>query len=252
MTTAILYRMSTEEHLCPFGLKSKDLLEREGFEVEDHLLRSRDETDAFMAQQGVETTPQTFIHGERIGGYDDLRERFGLEEAQAEGTTYAPVIAVFACAALAALALQWRIGFAPVAFVVHFVSLAMLVLAILKLRDVEAFTNQFLGYDLLSRRWLRFAYLYPFAEAAVAVGMLTWPAPALWMLPVALVAVFIGAEVGWSVYRAVYVEERELKCACVGGNSNVPLGAVSLTESMAMLLMGAWMLFDLTLRAFSG
>ncbi len=31
-----LYRMVMDEHTCPFGLKSKDLLERQGFKVEDH------------------------------------------------------------------------------------------------------------------------------------------------------------------------------------------------------------------------
>ncbi|MBF5066160.1 glutaredoxin family protein, partial [Salmonella enterica subsp. enterica serovar Istanbul] len=59
--TAALYRMVTAEHICPFGLKSLDLLQREGFKVEDHQLKSRAETDAFMASQHVETTPQTFI-----------------------------------------------------------------------------------------------------------------------------------------------------------------------------------------------
>ncbi len=30
--TAKLYRMHTSEHICPYGLRSKDLLERNGFE----------------------------------------------------------------------------------------------------------------------------------------------------------------------------------------------------------------------------
>lgn len=51
--TATLYRMSMPGHLCPFGLKSKALLEREGYEVEDILLESREETDAFMEKHGV-------------------------------------------------------------------------------------------------------------------------------------------------------------------------------------------------------
>ena len=64
--TATLYRMVMPEHTCPFGLKSKDLLEREGYEVEDHYLETREETDAFMEKHGVETTPQTWIGGERV------------------------------------------------------------------------------------------------------------------------------------------------------------------------------------------
>lgn len=66
--TASLHRMVTPEHVCPYGLKALDLLERRGFEVEDHHLSSRAETDAFKAKHDVETTPQTFIGGNRIGG----------------------------------------------------------------------------------------------------------------------------------------------------------------------------------------
>jgi hypothetical protein len=44
------------------------------------------------------------------------------------------------------------------------------------------------------------------------------------------------------VIKAVYIDKRELKCACVGGDSNVPLGFISLTENLMMLGMGFWML----------
>ena len=44
-----------------------------------------------------------------------------------------------------------------------------------------------------------------------------------------------------SVVKAVYVDKRELKCACVGGASRVPLGFVSLTENLMMVAMAAWM-----------
>ena len=61
--------MVMPDHLCPYGLKSKDLLERQGFEVNDRQLKSREQTDAFMAEHDVNTTPQAWIGGERIGGY---------------------------------------------------------------------------------------------------------------------------------------------------------------------------------------
>lgn len=244
MSIAVLYRMATPDHLCPFGLKSKDLLERQGFEVEDHLLESRAETDRFMAQQGVDTTPQTFIAGERVGGYDALRKRFGLTVKNEDETRYTPVLVVFGGAALAAVALQTGHvgGFLPTLWLVQFVALAMLVLALLKLQDLAGFSNRFLGYDLLAQRVVRYAYVYPFAEAAVALAMLAWPGIGLAMVPFALVAVVIGAIGAVSVIKAVYVDKRELKCACVGGGSPVPLGAISLSENLAMVLMGLWML----------
>ncbi len=77
--TAELYRMVTPEETCPFGVKSRALLEQHGYRVNDHLLKSRAEQDAFEAEQGVSTTPQTFIGGKRIGGYDDLCSYFDME-----------------------------------------------------------------------------------------------------------------------------------------------------------------------------
>lgn len=83
------------EHLCPYGLKSKDLLERQGFDVEDHHLKTREETESFKKEHGVDTTPQAFIGGEQIGGYDDLREHFGREIKGEDETSFQPVIAIF-------------------------------------------------------------------------------------------------------------------------------------------------------------
>ena len=80
--TATLYRMVMPDHTCPYGLKSKDLLERQGFTVEDHHLKTREETDSFKKEHGVKTTPQTFIDGQRIGGYDDLRGHFGKRSSR--------------------------------------------------------------------------------------------------------------------------------------------------------------------------
>ena len=85
--SATLYRMHTKGHICPYGLRSKDLLERKGYKIDDYKLSSREETDKFKEKHGVETTPQTFIEENRIGGYDELREFFDMGEAGQTGTT---------------------------------------------------------------------------------------------------------------------------------------------------------------------
>jgi glutaredoxin len=241
--TAELHRMVMPDHLCPFGLKSKDLLEREGYAVEDHHLTTREQTDAFKRAHGVETTPQAFIGGERIGGYDDLRRHFGKAPASGDedATSYQPVLVVFGVALLMALATSWAaLGeLFTVRTVEWFIAISMCILAILKLQDLESFSNMFLGYDLLAQRWVRYAYLYPFGEALAGVLMIA--GALLWIaIPVAL---FIGTVGAVSVFKAVYVDRRELKCACVGGASRVPLGFISLTENLMMVGMALWMLF---------
>jgi len=238
---ASLTRMVMPHHVCPYGIKSKWLLERNGYRVDDHWLTTRRATDAYKREHGVETTPQTFVDGKRIGGFTELRAFFGKPLPVPGSTSYIPVIAVFAAAGALALAVSHAIFGTP--FTVRagewFVSIAMVILAMLKLQDVEKFSSMFLGYDLLARRWVPYSYLYPFLEFLAGVLM---AARALdWLsIPVALTIGSIGAV---SVFYAVYIQKREIKCACVGGGSNVPLGFVSLTENLAMVAMALWMIF---------
>lgn len=236
---ATLYRMVMDKHLCPFGLKSLDLLKRKGFDVEDNWLTSRDQTDAFMEQHDVETTPQTFINGQRIGGYDELRQHFGKKVKAKDETSYQPVLAVFGVAALLALAINWMLadGLLTIRTAELFIAISMSILALLKLQDVESFSTMFLNYDLLARRVVPYSYVYPFGE--LLAGVLMVAGAMLWLaIPVAL---FIGTVGAVSVLKAVYIDKRELKCACVGGGSSVPLGFVSLTENLMMIAMGLWM-----------
>ncbi|WP_114954678.1 glutaredoxin domain-containing protein [Sphingosinicella terrae] len=72
---ATLYRMVLADHTCPFGVRARQLLEQNGFAVEDRILSSRDEVEAFKVEHGIDTTPLIFIDDARIGGSDDL-ERY--------------------------------------------------------------------------------------------------------------------------------------------------------------------------------
>ncbi|ALH80004.1 hypothetical protein AN936_06375 [Sphingopyxis macrogoltabida] len=237
---ATLYRMVMPGHICPYGLKSKHLLESQGFAVDDRWLTTREETDAFKAEHGVRTTPQTFIDGVRIGGHDDLRRHFGLTVADPDATSYTPVIALFAMTALMASAASFAVEghVLTIRAAEWFISFSMVVLALLKLQDVDRFATMFLNYDLLARRWVPYASIYPFAEGLAGVLMTAHALP--WLsIPVAL---FIGGIGAVSVFKAVYIDKRDIKCACVGGSSKVPLGFVSLTENVMMIAMALWML----------
>jgi glutaredoxin len=237
--TAVLYRMVMPGHICPYGLKARDLLRRRGYDVDDRWLETRAATDAFKVEHGVKTTPQTFIDGARIGGYDDLRRHFGLGVRDPDAVSYRPVIAVFVVAALMAGAAAWAVdGSFGVRTIEWFIAFAMCLLAMLKLQDIESFATMFLNYDLLAQRWVRYGYLYPFAE--LTAGVLMIAGVAMWLsIPLAL---FIGGIGAISVFRAVYIDRRELKCACVGGSGKVPLGVISLAENVMMVAMALWML----------
>lgn len=238
---ATLHRGAT----CPHGMKSLSLLRRKGYAVDDTLLTTREAIDAFKHRHGVETTPQTWIGAERIGGYTDLKAHFGYRVLDRDETTYRPVIAIFASTALLALAIILNLyeGFPVLIWLKWFFAVSMVALAIQKLMDVEGFVNGFLGYDLLARRYVPYGYAYPFLELYTGVGMaalIGTGSPLVWLI--APVGLFIGTIGAVSVVKAVYIDGRDLTCACVGGGSNVPLGFISLTENLVMVGMGLWML----------
>lgn len=238
--TAHLYRMVMDDHLCPYGLKSKHLLESQGYEVEDHHLESREAIDAFKNEHKVATTPQTFISSERIGGYDELQAYFGKSSKSEDETTYWPVISLFSMTFLMAAAAasvaegEW----VSVRTFEWFIAFSMCGLAYLKIRDVEGFSTMFLNYDLLAQKWVPYGYVYPYGEGIAGLLMIAGVLPFV-SIPIAL---FIGIVGAVSVFKAVYIDKRELKCACVGGESNVPLGFISFAENLMMLGMAIWML----------
>lgn len=77
----VLYRMKLPDHECPYGLLAKRMLEDAGMPFDDRLLTSREETDAFKDEHGVDTTPQVFIDDERIGGSEELASYLETSEA---------------------------------------------------------------------------------------------------------------------------------------------------------------------------
>lgn len=238
--TATLYSMFMPEHRCPYGLRAKDLLQRHGYEVKDKHLTTREEVERFKQAHHVTTTPQIFIDDNRIGGFDDLRRHLGIRVRDKNATTYQPVIALFCVAALLALSLSWiahESFFNPQA-IEWFIAISMVLLGLQKLKDIEGFATSFLNYDLLAQKWVRYGYIYPFVETGAGLfmiaGVLVWLCA-----PAALIVASIGAI---SVFKAVYIDKRDLRCACVGGNSNVPLGFISLLENLMMIGMAVWMM----------
>ncbi len=232
--------MVTPKHFCPWGIKAHDLLKRHGFVVEDHHLESMDANEAYKRENGVDETPQIKMNGQNIGGYDQLREHLGLGPDPKEGKSYQPIAAVLAVTLLMAFVSCWAMLGKPeiIRSLELFIAFSMCVLGILKLQNLQSFANGFIQYDLIARRYVPYSAIYAFVETGAGILMigsvLTWLAA-----PAALFISMIGAI---SVIKAVYMEKRDLNCACVGGGSKVPLGLVSLIENLMMIAMSLWML----------
>ncbi len=225
-----LYRMSTPDHECPWGLKAVRLLNEKGIEFEDHKLTSRAEVDAFKAKHDVAATPQIFFDEKRIGGYTDLADYFDVEAESAE-YSYTPVVALFGTAGLVAWAATLGIP--------GFMGVALAMLANQKLMDLDSFTESFEKYDLITQRVKPYGRVFPFLELLLGLGFLSGVAP----VATGIGSLVLGTSGAVSVFKAVYIDKLELNCACVGGNSSAPLGVVSFLENAIMVVMGVALLF---------
>lgn len=239
--TAVIFRLVKGEQICPFGLKALHLL-KSRYHVIDCPIKNDDEASLVKDTLNVKTTPQIFINNQPIGGYDDLSVFLGKRSPNPNKKSYRPIIAVLVSTFLMAIALAMAMGVLfSVQPLLWFVAFSMCVLAIKKLENLDSFSNGFLGYDLLARKWVPYAYIYPFIELLSGLTMLSHHPLA--MAIGGLLAMVIGAIGAVSVIKAVYLDKRNLSCACVGGNSKVPLGFISLMENIAMLIMGGYMLW---------
>lgn len=220
---------------CPYGKKAVQLLKRERIAFEDHIFSSKDVETDFKEKHGVRTTPQIFIEGKRVGGYSDLAAVYGEVETPAPKTakekTYTPIIAVFSTTALLALASSTGI--------MGFMGFSLSVLALLKLMDMSSFIGGFKKYDKLAQAFPLYATAYPLLELFTGLGFISGGFPVL----TGAVSTFVGIAGGISVVKAVYLDKKELSCACVGGGQNVPLGIISFIENAMMTIMGVYLLW---------
>ena len=145
--TATLYRTVMADHICPHGLKCKDLLQREGFNVDDKKLKSREEINALKSLHNVLTLPQVFINEDRIGGYDDLLVHLGKTTRSEAEVTYQPIIAMFSVGFLLALTMTWLTQdfIFSSRTIEWFISISMVLLGLQKLMDIERFATVFLS-----------------------------------------------------------------------------------------------------------
>ena len=83
---ATLFRMVLPDHTCPSGVRAKELLEQNGYSIDEHLLTTREAVDAFEAEHQVDSTPQVFIGGMRIGGAEALEQYIAGVNARAQAS----------------------------------------------------------------------------------------------------------------------------------------------------------------------
>ena len=112
-----------------------------------------------------------------------------------------PLIAVFGTSFLITITLIKNFQF--------FMGISICLLAMLKIMDIEAFGISFRKYDLISNRFNKWIYIYPFCELLIGICFLLSAPPFL----IILIAFILGIIGMATVFKAVYLDKLKLNCA---------------------------------------
>jgi len=148
---------------------------------------------------------------------------------------YWPLFALILVAALAAWALAHRGGPWMPLFMGFFLSQ----FALLKLFHPADFAEGFKMYDLVAKKFSRYAHIYPIIELALGLAYLS----GFWPIPTYLATIVVMGVGALGVLQALR-QGLDVRCACMGTVLDVPLSTVTLTEDIVMGLMALWMLFS--------
>lgn len=118
----------------------------------------------------------------------------------------------------------------------YFMGTFFVVFAVFKLLDLNGFVMSFIGYDIIAKRSMLYARLYPFIELALGLCYLFNYGNVDWA---ALVIMAVGA---MGVAQQL-LRRSKIKCACLGTYVKLPLTTVSLVEDLTMGAMAAYMIF---------
>ncbi len=122
-------------------------------------------------------------------------------------------------------------------FMYYIMGYFFIFLSLFKFFDLKGFVEGFSTYDLITKRFLAYGYIYPFVEFSLGTAYLAQ----FNLLLVNWVTLIIMLISGAGVLKSI-LSGQKIKCACLGTLLNVPLSTVSVLENFGMSAMAAYKL----------
>jgi hypothetical protein len=119
-----------------------------------------------------------------------------------------------------------------------FMGVIFLLLAVLKLLDINGFAKIFVTYDLVAKKAPVYAYIYPFIELFIAICFLFH----FIIIFAAIITIIVMTIGSISIYKNLLSKDKKA-CACLGSKVNIPLTRFTLVEDVVMGVMAVILLF---------
>jgi len=146
--------------------------------------------------------------------------------------TYKPILLIFAYIMGVTLLAEVHAGFSWMRWMSNFMAGFFLTFSFFKLLDLKSFAENYFSYDIVSKRWFGYGYVYPFIELALGLAYAISFHP---LLTNSVTFVIMGISM-IGVLKAV-LSKRKIKCACLGVVFNLPMSTVTIIEDSLMIVM---------------
>ena len=155
--------------------------------------------------------------------------------------TYKPIllIAVFLFGITALIEIRSN-GPGWMSWMHNFMAGFFLVFAFFKLLDLKGFAENYASYDIISKRWMGWGYIYPFIELLLGIAFLTWFSP---LLTNGLTFVIMSISI-IGVLQTV-LNKKTIRCACLGSVFNLPMSTITIIEDALMIIMSLIMFLSI-------
>ena len=146
--------------------------------------------------------------------------------------TYKPILLIFAYIISVTLLVEVRTGFNWMHWMSNFMGGFFLTFSFFKLLDLKGFAENYFSYDIVSKRWFGYGYIYPFIELALGLAYVISFDP---LLTNSVTLLIMGISM-IGVLKAVF-SKRKIKCACLGIVFNLPMSTITIVEDSLMIVM---------------
>ena len=163
------------------------------------------------------------------------------EQTKSWFETYKPILLIFFYITLTTVLIQINNQhFDLMQWMRHFMAAFFLVFSFFKLLNLKGFTESYVMYDILARRFPSWAYIYAFIELALGIGYMIDFNP----IVINTVSFFVMSVSIIGVLKIV-LNKQQIQCACLGDVFHLPMSIVTIIEDALMIIMAAFMLFNL-------
>lgn len=155
--------------------------------------------------------------------------------------TYKPILLIFGYILTATFSIQLSNDrFNWMQWMSHFMAGFFLVFSFFKLLNLKGFAESYAMYDIVAKKWNKWGYIYALTELALGLAYLT----GFNSIATNTVAFIVMTVSIFGVLQAV-INNRKIKCACLGDVFNLPMSTITIIEDSLMIAMSAIMLLNL-------